>query len=152
MKKWLFIPLLLIVAALAACTEAEKSEGVGKYGMMDKGTPEYAAIRFFDYLYHDDNIKRVKTLSTDRMDRLLDNYRTNRNFQRHVINLPYDKVEMQIDSGNSNMRSEFADRASITIFFTGTLHSEKIQDLRTVNLTNVNGEWLVDEIEADKFL
>lgn len=116
MKKWLFVPLLMVVMTLTACTEAEKSSGVGKYGMMDKGTPEYAAIRFFDYLYHDDNIDRVKALSTERMDRLLDNYRTNRNFQRHVINLPYDKVEMQIDSGNSNMRSEFADRSSVTIF------------------------------------
>ncbi|WP_231730925.1 hypothetical protein [Lacimicrobium alkaliphilum] len=152
MKKLFIIPLLLILTALTACTEADKSSGVGKYGMMDKGTPEYAAISFFDYLYHDENIERAKTLSTDRMDRLLDNYRTNRNFQRHVINLPYDKVEMQIDSGNSNMRSEFADQASITIFFTGTLHNETVQDLRTVNLTKVNGEWLVDEIEADKFL
>ncbi|WP_246840509.1 hypothetical protein [Lacimicrobium sp. SS2-24] len=152
MKSWLILPCLLMFTLLAACSPAEKSEGVGKYGMMDEGTPEYAAIKFFDYLYHDDNIERVKTLSTDKMDRLLDNYRTNRNFQRHVINLPYDQVEMQIDSGNSNMRSEFADRASITIFFTGTLHSEKVQDLRTVNLSKVKGQWLVDDIEADPFL
>ncbi|GGD68893.1 hypothetical protein [Lacimicrobium alkaliphilum] len=152
MKTWIFIPFLLIVTVLTACTEAENTEGVGKYGMMEEGTPEYAAIKFFDHLYHDDNIERVKTLSSERMDRLLDNYRTNRNFQRHVINLPYDKVEMQIDSGNSNMRSEFSDQASITIFFTGELHNETVQDLRTVNLTKVKGEWLVDEIEADKFL
>ncbi|WP_241264070.1 hypothetical protein [Bowmanella dokdonensis] len=138
--------------AMVGCTQEEKSEGVGKYGMMDSGTPEYAAIQFFDHLYHDSNLEEVLRFSSPKMGRLIRSYQTSRNFQRHVLNLSYDKVELVIDSGNNRMRSEFSDKATVTVFFTGTLHGEKHEDLRTVNLVKADGDWKVDEIEADKFL
>ena len=137
---------------MAGCSPAEQSEGVGKYGMMDAGTPEYAAIQFFDHLYHDSNLEEVLRYSSPKMARLIRSYQTSRNFQRHVVNLSYDKVELVIDSGNNRMRSEFADKATVTVFFTGMLHGDKHEDLRTVNLVKVSGDWKVDEIEADKFL
>lgn len=144
--------LLAGLVLLSGCSEGKKSDGVGRYGMLAQGTPEYAAIEFFDHLYHDENIQETLKLSSPKMARLLKNYKTSRNFQRHVMNLTYQEVEMMVDSGNNKMRSEYSDKASVVIFFTGTDHGEKKEDLRTVNLLKISGDWRVDEIEVDKFM
>lgn len=151
-KRLLIIVLSAATLMLSACDKAEKREGVGRYGMMESGTPEYTAIEFFDHVYHDESMEDVLRISSPKMARLIRNYKTNRNFQRHVLNLTYEKVEMMVDSGNNRMRSEFADKASVVIFFTGTDHGDKKEDLRTVNLIKIGGDWKIDEIEVDKFM
>lgn len=92
------LSVLCAVLMLSGCLEKEK--GVGKYGMMDENTPEYTALRFAQSIYDDPDISVALTLSTDRMQRILQNYRTNRNVQRHVMNLKYDAVEIKPDGGN----------------------------------------------------
>lgn len=120
--------------------------------MMDTNTPEYAAIDFFEHIYNDRNLDKALAMSTPKMAKLLKSYHTNRNVQRHVFDLVYDKVDIQPEPGNSFGRSEFAESAEVTLFFSGTLHDDKIEDIRVVEMVRVKDKWFVDLVQADKYL
>ncbi|MDO6710453.1 MULTISPECIES: hypothetical protein [Alteromonadaceae] len=120
--------------------------------MMDTNTPDYAAVEFFQHVYNDKNLNKAIAMSSKRMAKLLKSYRTNRNVQRHVFDLVYDEVDIQPDTGNSIGRNEFAESAVVTLFFTGTLYDERVEDIRVVEMLRVDGKWLVDKIQPDKYL
>ncbi|GAA0851854.1 hypothetical protein [Aliiglaciecola litoralis] len=143
--------LLLFSLLIQAC-DGESKKGAGKYGMMDTNTPDYAAVAFFEHVYNDKNLNKAIAMSTPRMAKLLKHYRTNRNVQRHVFDLPYDEVQIQPDTGNAIGRNEFAKTSVVTLFFTGTLHDDKIEDIRIVEMIREDGKWLVDKIRPDKYL
>ncbi|MBT0587152.1 IseA DL-endopeptidase inhibitor family protein [Alteromonas oceanisediminis] len=143
---------LVVLLLVSACSDVKRGEGVGKYGMMADNTPEYAAVMFVASIYRDENIDNALALSSERMARLLNNYRTNRNIQRHLFNLLYDTVEINPDSGDSVGRSEFSDSAKVTLFLSGYYQDDKIDELRTLQLIKEKGSWKVDKIEADMFL
>lgn len=143
---------LVFMLILSGCSDVKRGEGVGKYGMMADNTPEYAAVMFMYSIYRDNDINGALALSSERMTRLINNYRTPRNVQRHVISLQYDTVEINPDTGDSVGRTEFADKAEVTLFFTGFYNEDKIDELRTVKLIKESGDWKVDEIVADPFL
>ncbi|MCC2615612.1 hypothetical protein LJ739_05095 [Aestuariibacter halophilus] len=155
-KTWRHLALITtLVLAIAGCDNAPRpkaGEGGGKYGMMDTNTPEFAAVRFFQHIYEDDTIDGAMSMSTRRMAKLLKSYHTPRNFQRHVLNLTYDTVDIQPDTGNTVGRNEFAKDAVVTVFFTGERHGDQIEDLRVVEMVRLDKKWLVDEIRADKYL
>ncbi|WJG07769.1 hypothetical protein [Aliiglaciecola sp. LCG003] len=142
-----------IMLTLQACDSGSKSaKGAGKYGMMDTNTPDYAAVAFFQHVYNDENLNAAIAMSTPRMAKLMQSYHTNRNVQRHVFDLRYDEVDIQPDTGNSVGRNEFARTAVVTLFFTGTLHDNRIEDIRIVEMVRTDGKWLVDKVLADKYL
>lgn len=143
--------LCFAIFALQAC-DTNKKKGAGKYGMMDTNTPDYAAVAFFEYIYRDTNLNNALAMSTPRMAKILKSYHTNRNVQRHVIDLTYDEVEIQPDTGNSVGRNEFAKSAVVTLFFTGTIHGDRVEDIRIVEMVRIDGKWLVDRVQADKYL
>ncbi|GAB5379035.1 MAG: hypothetical protein Alis3KO_00300 [Aliiglaciecola sp.] len=143
--------LFFAVLALQAC-DTNKKKGAGKYGMMDTNTPDYAAVAFFEHIYRDKNLNNALAMSTPRMAKILKSYHTNRNVQRHVIDLTYDEVEIQPDTGNSVGRNEFAKSAVVTLFFTGTIHGDRVEDIRIVEMVRIDGKWLVDRVQADKYL
>ena len=151
LKKIFSITILCLV--LTACGESKtsKSEGVGKYGMMSENTPEYSTVKYFDNLYNQNNIRMVLSYSSPRMSRLVESYRTSRNIQRHVVNLKYDEVKIEIDSGDVRGRTEFSDQAMVTVFFSGTLDGEKMEDIRTVELVRLNNKWKVDKIKPSRY-
>lgn len=152
-RRFAVLPVMLLCLMLQACgkKQVEEEEGLGKFGMMDKSTPEYAAVQFFKHIYYDKDIRGALALSSPRMTRLLRSYRTNRNVQRHVLNLSYDSVKMELDGGDSNMRAQYADRSQVTVFFSGRLYGDKIEDLRTVELLRINRQWKVDSIKEKVF-
>ena len=143
--------LLLAVLVVSGCKKDERP-GVGRYGMLDDGTPQYTAVRFMQSLYEDRNIDNALALSTERLARVMKRYHTNRNVQRHVLNLMYDTVEVSPEGGDSVGRSEFAREAKVILFFTGHYGDDKIDDIRTVEMVKVDGEWRVDRIQPDRFL
>ena len=98
------------------------------------------------------NLNTAMELSSERMKRLLNNYRTNRNAQRHLIGLSYDTVEINPDGGDTVGRTEFAQKAEVTVFLTGFYQEDKIDELRTVKLIKEGGDWKVNDVEADQFL
>jgi len=152
-RSYAFLPIILLCLVLQACSKktAEEEEGLGKFGMMDKSTPEYAAMQFFKHIYYEKDIRGALALSSPKMTRLLRSYRTNRNVQRHVLNLPYDSVKMELDGGDTKMRAQYADRIQVTVFFSGRLYGDKIEDLRTVELLRLNRVWKVDSVKEKVF-
>jgi hypothetical protein len=159
MKRGVLKNVLLSVCVLASlglqgCNkQAEvKTEGAGKYGMMDDNTPDLAAVKFFNVIYKDKDISRALTVASPKMERLLKSYHTPRNVQRHVFNLSYDEVEITIDPGSGVGRDEFAKDAVITLLFSGTLHGDKYEDLRVVEMIREGNKWKVDKVRADKYL
>lgn len=139
-----------ILLLLAGCEK--KEPGIGRYGMLDDNTPDYAAVMFMDSVYQDKNIDRALSLSSESMGRMLRKYHTNRNVQRHIINLRYDKVTVTPQGSNRVGRNEFAEKATVTLFFSGTYNDDKIEDLRTVQLIQEDGQWKVDRIDPDHFM
>jgi hypothetical protein len=140
----------LLLLFLSACDTSgiKEQKGAGKFGMLDTNIPEYAAEQFFFHIYNDKDINGALKLSSPRMERLLKSYRSNRNVQRHVLNMPFDKVEIKQLSGNAG-RNEFAKDAKVTIFFEGQLDGKILKDLRVVKLLRIDKKWKVDEVSLD---
>lgn len=145
---FLFVFILLTATA---CKKDDKP-GVGRYGMLDDGTPQYTAVRFMQSIYDDPNIDQALSLSTEKLGRIMKRYHSNRNVQRHVIGLMYDKVEVSPESSDSVGRAEFSREATVHLFFTGYYGEDKVDDIRTVEMVKVDGEWRVDEVLPDRFL
>lgn len=145
-KPPLFVLFLLL--ALSACGEVKKQKAAGKFGMMDENIPEYAALQFFDGIYRGQDITKALELSSPKMVRLLNSYRTNRNVQRHVLNMRYDTVEFKPHAGSAG-RNEFAKEAQVTLFFEGELDGNVLKDLRVVKLVRPKNNWLVDEVSIN---
>ncbi len=149
-KKW-FITLFTTLCFLISCG-GENEQGLGKYGMLDESTPEYAAVRFMSSIYQDPSIDVAVSFSTPKMARILSSYHTNRNVQRHLLNLKFDTVEISPEERSRVGRSEFSEKATITLFFSGTLNNNKQEDLRRVDLVREDGKWRVAKIHPDHFM
>ena len=147
-----FLHLLCIASLICIMSGCEKEERIGRYGMLDENTPEYTAVMFIRGIYLDDSIDRALDISTDRLARILQRYHTNNNVQRHLFNLKYDTVEVTPQTGQSVGRTEYAESAIVTLFFSGEYNGDKVEDLRTLELVKVNGRWKVDKVQADPFL
>lgn len=144
--------LLCLVLFLSGCGDKKKEEGVGRYGMLDEGTPEYTAVKFMRSIYSDDNLDTAIEVSTDKMARILTRYHTNRNVQRHLLNLKYDTVEITPQESRRVARSEFAETSTITLFMSGTYNNDKIEDIRSIDLIKEGGDWKVEKIHPDHFM
>ena len=151
LKKIIGISFLCLLLTACGGEGPRKGEGVGKYGMMPDNTPEYTTVKFFESLYNEKDIPMVLSYSSPRMSRLVESYRTSKNIQRHVVNLKYDEVTIELDSGDQRGRTEFADTAMVTVFFSGTFGEDKIEDLRTVELVRLNNKWKVDKVKPSRY-
>lgn len=145
---FLFIAFSLLF--LSACEE--KEVGIGRYGMLDESTPEYSAVTFLQSVYEGDNLDVAIDLSTERLARILKKYHTNRNVQRHLLNLKYDSVVITPQSADRVGRTEFAEKATITVFLSGMYDDDKIEDIRSLDLVNEGGKWKVARIHPDHFM
>jgi hypothetical protein len=146
LKKTSFLLCFLLV--LTACGEMKEKKKEGKFGMMDKNIPEYAALQFFRHIYMDKDINGALVVSSPKMTRLLQSYRTNKNVQRHVLNMRFDEVKIEPHAGSAG-RNEFAKDAQVTLFFEGTLDDNILKDMRVVNLVRPKNKWLVDEVSLE---
>jgi hypothetical protein len=146
LKKNLLI--LIFSVLLSACDKSPPKQGGGKFGMLDSGNPEFAAIEFFDHIYHSNAIDGAIDLSTPKMERLLRSYHTNKGVQKHVLNMRFDKVSIQPRSRSAG-RNEFAKEAQISLFFEGELDGDVLKDMRLVNLVRVGKDWKVDEVSLN---
>ena len=137
------ISLILLLSALVGC--GDDKPRVGKYGIMDPNLPEYAAVEFFDHIYHDDNLKEALKIASPKFERLVASYNTNKNVQRHILNLRFDKVAITPHATGAG-RSEFAKETKIFVFFEGELNGNIIKDMRIVDLVRINNKWKVDDV------
>lgn len=143
-----FSLILIFAVLLGACDKAPPKPGGGKFGMLDSGNPEFAAIEFFEQIYHAKGIEGAIKVSTPKMERLLRSYHTNKGVQKHVLNMRFDKVTIQPRSRSAG-RNEFAKEAEIALFFEGDLDGEILKDMRIVDLVKVGDDWKVDAVSLD---
>ncbi|QCZ93663.1 hypothetical protein [Salinimonas iocasae] len=148
MRVMMFQFLTLCTVTLLLLTGCNKKTD-NETGEASEGTPEYAAVAFAQALYNDSDMDEALALSTDRMRRILSSYHTTRNAQRHVMNLKYDKVEIKPDGGNRIGRMQFAEKATITLFFSGSYNDERVEDLRNIHLLRQGGQWKIDRVSND---
>ncbi|QJR79397.1 hypothetical protein CA267_000580 [Alteromonas pelagimontana] len=147
-KRTVFVILSMMM--LSAC--GEKEEGLGRYGMLHENTPEYTSVKFMQSIYLEPDISQAVALSTNRLARILRSYHTNSNVQRHVMNLKFDSVVITPEGGGKVGRSQFSDKATVTLFFSGEVNDERREDLRRVELIKENGTWKVSRIHPDHFM
>lgn len=140
--------IVLFAVLLSACDKAPAKKGGGKFGMLDSDIPEFAAIEFFEHIYHSKNLDGAIKLSTPKMERLMRSYHTNKGVQKHVLNMRFDKVTIQ-PSTRSAGRNEFAKEAQISLFFEGELDGEIMKDMRLVELVKVDKDWKVDAVSVE---
>jgi hypothetical protein len=140
-----FSLVMLLLATFAGCDGIEKKQGLGKYGMMDSNLPEFTALEFFDHIFHDNNLDEALKLSSPSLKRLLASYHTNRNVQRHVLNLRFDQVTITPHTGSAG-RNEFSKESKVIIFFEGELNGKILKDMRIVDLIRDGNEWKVDKV------
>ena len=143
LKNFSFI--LLFVALFSACEKEPAKQGGGKFGMLNNGNPEFAAIEFFEHIYNSKGLEGAIKLSTPKMQRLLRSYHTNKGVQKHVLNMRFDTVTIEPRSRSAG-RNEFAKDAQISLFFEGELDGDILKDIRLVDLVKVDKDWKVDEV------
>lgn len=146
LKKISFI--LIFAVLLSACEKAPPKQGGGKFGMLNNGNPEFAAIEFFEHIYRSDGLEGAIELSTPKMGRLLSSYHTNKGVQKHVLNMRFDKVTISPKSRSAG-RNEFAKDAQISLFFEGELDGDILKDIRLVQLVKEGKNWKVDEVSLN---
>jgi hypothetical protein len=146
LKKIIFI--LIFTIQLSACDKSPPKQGGGKFGMLDTGNPEFAAIEFFEHIYSDKGLEGALKLSTPKMERLLRSYHTNKGAQKHVLNMRFDKVIIQSKSRSAG-RNEFAKEAQISLFFEGELDGDILKDMRLIELVKIGNDWKVDDVSLN---
>jgi len=143
------ISLIIIIAILiSACEESATKKRGGKFGMSDGNVPEFAAIEFFEHIYHSKGLEGAIQLSTPKMERLIRSYRTNKSVQKHILNMRFDTVTIKTNSRSAG-RNEFSQNAQVSIFFAGKLHGNILKDLRVVELIKVDNNWKVDAVSLN---
>lgn len=140
--------ILLFIFIFSACDKGASNKGSSKFGMEDKGNPEFAAIEFFENIYHRKGIKGAIKLSSPKMERLLRSYHTNKGVQKHVLNMRFDSVAIKPKTRNAG-RNEFSTEVQISIFFEGKLNGKIIKDLRDVDLIKIDNEWKVHMVSLE---
>ncbi|MFT4807098.1 MAG: hypothetical protein ACI9LX_000414 [Paraglaciecola sp.] len=140
--------ILIFSVLLSACDNAPPKQGGGKFGMLGSDNPEFAAIEFFDHIYHSQGIEGAIELSTPKMERLLRSYHTNKGVQKHVLNMRFDKVTIQPISRSAG-RNEFAKNAQLSLFFEGELDGDVLKDMRLVDLVKLGKDWKVDDVSLN---
>jgi hypothetical protein len=115
------VGIACILFLLSACNDQAKT--------MDtkSGSPEYAANQFFYSIYNRKNIDEMSKYATPKLQRIIKSYGSTNAVARHLLNMQFDEVIIEIDRG-SNLRESYGDKATISLIFNGRLHGNKKAD------------------------
>ncbi|KZN30473.1 hypothetical protein N480_05830 [Pseudoalteromonas luteoviolacea S2607] len=142
--KYLCFIFALTTLFLAGCGNEEAGRG-------DKDTPGYAATMYFDALYNRKDMKAALKLSTPRLARIMRSYGTPSQFTRNLVNMQFDQVTIELDMTNKSLREQYGKKAKVNLIFTGQLHGDQVDDMRSVQMVKRKGDWYVDKINPDPY-
>jgi hypothetical protein len=137
--------MLILFLALAGCSE-EASTKVSE----ESGSPEYAASKFFYSIYESKNVADTAQYTTPKLQRIIKSYGSTTAVARHLLNMQFDKVEIEIDRGR-NLRESYGKKATISLIFRGMLRGNRVTDTRSVKMVKRKGKWLVKKIMYDPY-
>ena len=135
-----------VLCCMSAC--GDDNGGGFKSSIED---PEEVAIAFMTSIYKDNDLNNAMSMSTPKLAKLLNRYRTNRNAQKNLVGQIYDQVNITPDSDGRATRREFAKQTSITLILDGQFNRDKIVELRRLNMIRDGKEWQVDAVQRAGF-
>lgn len=138
------VVLLVILIALTGCEPSPKVNA-------QLGSPEHIAGEFFHAIYNDKDLEKAQSMSTKEFASLLGSYGTARQAGRTLFNMNFDNVLINVNRSGRNLREQYQDHANIQLIFDGEFNDRRIQETRVVVLVRQRGNWVVSEVQADKF-
>ncbi|AWB65937.1 hypothetical protein C2869_05540 [Saccharobesus litoralis] len=141
---YLKIFILIFSFSLFGCNQSASDLGP---------TPEEVAIEFFEALYNQKDLDKAVTYTTPKIKRIMLHYKTASAVQRHVLNMKYDQVVIEIDKTGRGqpLIEKTAKSAKVTLFFSGHYDGRKMKDLKTVEMTKQADGWKVKKIKSDPY-
>ncbi|WP_371192939.1 hypothetical protein [Glaciecola sp. SC05] len=139
---------ILSVLFMTGCSDGSGDEvAAGRYGMMSTDTPQYTAIVFMRAIYHDETLERAISMADARFGRIMQNHHTNKNVQRHMLNLRLNNMTVDPVSGGTLIFSDVQKEADIEVKIEGDFEGNQVVDLKTISMIRESGKWLVVDIK-----
>lgn len=113
--------------------------------------PELVTIAFFNAIYNENNLEKAASVCSPKLARILLHYKSSKAVGRHLFNMSYDKVTVTPEDSGVKVREQFQDAAIIIVYFDGTYFNERIKDVKSVYLVQVNGKWIIEKFLKDPF-
>ncbi|WP_306521483.1 hypothetical protein [Rheinheimera sp.] len=145
------LPLLLTSALLFGCGEESDTKEATSSAATIAEVPESNAVKFFNAILIENDLKKAKKLAVPSMARVLDSYSTGKAAGRTLFNMRFDKLEITVEDTNKNVREFYTDKADVMLIFTGEYDGDRRVDMRMVKLVNQKGKWLISEVKTDPF-
>lgn len=145
----------LLVLGLIACGGDDSAPSAPAEGTATAATaidsPEVTAVKFFEAIYVDNDIKAAKSHATPSMQRVLSAYSSGKAVGRTLLNMSFDEVVITVEDTNKNVREFYTDKADVMLIFTGKYDGNTQVNMRMIKLIKQDGNWMVSEIKNDPF-
>ncbi|MFT5759093.1 MAG: hypothetical protein ACI9LM_003842 [Alteromonadaceae bacterium] len=135
---------LTVVILMMGCGEDRES-------ITSINNPELVTIAFFNAIYNENNLEKAASVCSPKLARILLHYKSSKAVGRHLFNMSYDKVTVTPEDSGVKVREQFQDAAIIIVYFDGTYFNERIKDVKSVYLVQVNGKWIIEKFLKDPF-
>ncbi|MGB0895392.1 MAG: hypothetical protein ACPGUD_13395 [Parashewanella sp.] len=136
-----FVLLLLLILSGCDLQESDKP-------LID--SPEQITIDFFTAIYVDRNVQNAKKYVTPQLSELITHYHLASQIQIHLLDLPMEDVELEIDEIDIDFFRKFTDEVTVKINLKGTRNEEDYWDDRTIRLHKYQNTWKIVEIMQER--
>jgi hypothetical protein len=140
--------LLFSLFMLSACGE---SSGSKTGSTTSAEVPEQIAVKFFEALLVNNDIKAARQYVSPSFARVLDSFSSGKAASRTLLNMRFDEVVITVEDTNKSVREFYTDKADVMLIFTGMYDGGKRVDMRMVKMVIADNKWLISEIKTDPF-
>ena len=113
--------------------------------------PEQNAVKYFEALLIENDLKIAKTLVVPSKGRVLDSFASGKAASRTLYNMRFDDVKITVEDSNKNVREFYTDKADVMLIFTGNYEGGRQIEMRMVKMVSNKGKWLISEVKTDPF-
>lgn len=146
--KYILLTLLTILFTAACSDNSGEEVAAGRYGMMSTDTPQHTAVVFMNAIYHDENLDKALSMADERFARIMKNHHTNKNVQRHIMNLRLNNMVVDPVAGGTLILSDVQKEADIEVKLEGDFEGDQVVDLKTISMVRESGKWLVVDVKS----
>lgn len=111
-----------------------------------EATEKEVATSFFNALYNEKDIEKVKSLSSPSFKKELQKYHTASNIARRVFDMTFDSVSLHTSAMKTQIINEYLIQVTMMVQFTGKRNGSDYKDYKKIRLIKENNKWLVDKL------